>query len=244
MTNLILVTFMVVFTFAMCAAQDIPFKHALDAAAIVQSNKRDNIAKNALVIGNGDLNALVYAPQGGAVILRVTKNDVWDARADTSGDPAMIKMDVKDHKWEGGTNSPSSWRKPYPQPRAVGLVQVGIDGATGERGWTSTLDLRNASARFKNKSGGGSNIIVRALAQKNAFLILGDGPISLTGIKSADLPAVERGEKNGVQWIKQVLPGDLDYRGMEFAMAAGSDGKRHVVAVVTSWDPVMLWGRR
>ena len=50
---------------------------ALDAAAVVQ-NRLSDINRHALVLGNGDLSGLLWE-RNGALCLRVTKNDVWDA---------------------------------------------------------------------------------------------------------------------------------------------------------------------
>ena len=58
--------------------ETIPFPAALDAAAIRQE-RLDSIMDNSLILGNGDVNALVWTEQG-ALMLILTKNDVWDAR--------------------------------------------------------------------------------------------------------------------------------------------------------------------
>ena len=71
------------FLFALPAnAEEIPFPAALDAAAVVQSRISD-IHREALVLGNGDLIGLLWE-RNGTLCLRVAKNDMWDARIDTS----------------------------------------------------------------------------------------------------------------------------------------------------------------
>ena len=74
------------------SAAEIPFPAALDAAAVVQSRIAD-INREALVLGNGDLIGLLWE-RNGTLCLRVAKNDIWDARVDTSQDVPLMKVDV------------------------------------------------------------------------------------------------------------------------------------------------------
>jgi hypothetical protein len=84
--------------------------------------------KRGLVLGNGDLNALLYERHG-ALCLRISKNDIWDARVDTSADPPLLKVDVPNQKWSGGGGNIPSWGKPYPTPRTAAIVNIGAAGA-------------------------------------------------------------------------------------------------------------------
>lgn len=68
----------------------IPYPQALDAAAVAV-DRLDSILDHALLVGNGDTNALVYT-EGGALELKLTKNDVWDARLDSKLDPPLPKL--------------------------------------------------------------------------------------------------------------------------------------------------------
>ncbi len=65
----------------------IPFSPALHRADIRQE-RLDDVLENALILGNGDINALVYT-RGGNVVISLTKNDVWDARLLTEHDPPL-----------------------------------------------------------------------------------------------------------------------------------------------------------
>lgn len=105
------------------AASPIPYPDALDAAAVREARVAD-LNREALIVGNGDLNALLWE-RSGTLCLRVAKNDVWDARIDTSGDPPMLSVDVANQKWHGGSGSPPSWGKPYPSPRPAAIVRIG-----------------------------------------------------------------------------------------------------------------------
>ena len=64
-----------------------PFPAALDGAAIAVPTL-DGILDYSLILGNGDINALLHA-EGGNLVLRLTKNDVWDARLDSKLDPPI-----------------------------------------------------------------------------------------------------------------------------------------------------------
>jgi len=110
---------------APAGAAEIPFPAALEAAAVTQSRIAD-IHREALVLGNGDLIGLLWE-RDGALCLRVAKNDLWDARVDTSQDMPMMQVDVPNAKWSGG-GYPPSWKKPYPQPRCAAVVCIGSTG--------------------------------------------------------------------------------------------------------------------
>jgi hypothetical protein len=109
-------------------AQEIPLPACLDAAAVRQ-DRLDSIYDRAIILGNGDINALLYS-DGGQLVLRLTKNDVWDARVDTSADPPLLTIDVQAKKLDGpnvgkGPWRTPSWDKPYPCPRACAHVYLG-----------------------------------------------------------------------------------------------------------------------
>jgi len=61
----------------------------------------------------------------------VTKNDLWDARVDTSQDPPMLQVDIPNRKWKGGTSSPPSYANPYPQPRCAAIIRLGAPAEDG-----------------------------------------------------------------------------------------------------------------
>jgi hypothetical protein len=348
----------------------IPFPAALDASAVVQSRTSD-LHREALMLGNGDLQGLLWE-RNGTLCLRISKNDVWDARVDTSQDVPLMRVDVPNQTWSGG-GYPPSWKKPYPQPRCAAVVKIGsaepetgvwrciraggkfnewlrqeesgimaIEGASGasagyrwifdaaqtgpftslkfriagtlgaryyvnvlasqgkhpvESGWRDTpateqevsfpipvgshvsavelyvmtkdgdraenriggivlegdqqplsiapgmrqganmsarLDLRRAVAERDSKDAGRTT--VRVLADRNVVLIESEEPVSLEEIKSAELPAAELGESDGVKWLSMKMPGDLDYPGMEYALAVAGSSAHQAVAIVTSFD--------
>ena len=69
-----------------------PFPKALAEASIKVNNLND-ILDGALIIGNGDINALIYSDSN-SIIMNLTKNDVWDARLETSKDPPIPTLNL------------------------------------------------------------------------------------------------------------------------------------------------------
>ena len=105
------------------AAAEIPFPAALDGAAVSETTLTD-IDRNGLVLGNGDLTGLLWE-RGGAACIRVTKNDLWDARIDTSEDTPLWQIDVPNQKWPTGRQRPVSYGRTYPQPRCGAVIVIG-----------------------------------------------------------------------------------------------------------------------
>jgi hypothetical protein len=116
---------------ASAAAAGIPYPSALDHAAIQETRIAD-LDREALPLGNGDLNALLW-DRNGSLCLRVAKNDVWDARVDTSADPPLLKVDVANQKWTGGAGNVPSYGRPYPTPLCAAVVRIGAGRAPAWR---------------------------------------------------------------------------------------------------------------
>jgi hypothetical protein len=204
---------------AMVLAAEIPYPAELDQAAVVE-DRLDDIDRTALPIGNGDLNALLWENKG-VLSMRVAKNDVWDARIDTSRDCEMLKVDLENQKWSGG-GTPASWKNPYPSPRCAAIIRLGDTKIKAAK-----LDLRRAVASADDTT-------VRVLADRNVFLIESDNDVVLDAIRG--LPPPKTGETDGVKWMHVKMPGDQDYAGMEYALASAARGKVKVVALLTSVD--------
>ena len=106
----------------------------------------DSILDNALILGNGDINALVWTEQG-VLMLMLTKNDVWDARLDAAKDPPLPTLArIKELGRAGGKISDPilpegvAWTGPdsyhahaYPCPRACAKLRIG--GGIEKPGW-------------------------------------------------------------------------------------------------------------
>ena len=209
-------------------AAEIPYPAELDQAAVVE-DRLDDLTSRALLVGNGDLNAMFYE-RSGALCLRVSKNDVWDARVDTSQDPAMLKIDIEKQKWAGGASSVTSYNYPYPCPRSAAIVRF------GDAAGTSPLKIKAAKLDLLRAVATADDTTVRALADRNVLLVETDQTLALEEIKSAVLPAAEQGETDGVKWLLMKMPGDQDYAGMSYAVALAAHGRTKAVALVTSFD--------
>ncbi len=98
------------------------------------------------------------------------------------------------------------------------------------------LDLRRAVAEVDGVTDGPPRAMIRALAQRNVFLIEADTAARLEQFRTADTPDAQTGETAGVQWLHQTIPGDPDWPGMEFAVALADAGQRKAVAIVTSLE--------
>ncbi len=227
-------------------AQSVPYPAALQDAAI-HVGSLDSILDQSLLIGNGDINALIFE-EDGVLVMTLTKNDVWDARLDTANDPPLPTLDLVKHyafsetgfqiqnsnsgqllpegmEWSG---KDSYHANPYPCPRACAKLTLGKNPGAG------SLDLHKASVSVREGKSGTGAATIRALAQRNCFLIQCKEAVDLHSVVSEGIPKARQGERDGVHWIEQTLPGDLDWPGMSFAVAVASDGDRKAVAIVTS----------
>lgn len=205
-------------------AQSVPYPDALNNAAIVQSSI-GNLDTNGIIIGNGDINALIYSGDD-QLIMHLAKNDVWDARLITENDPPLLNVDVETYSWTGG-GRPPSWNYPYPTQTPPAVIRILSSGNV----INTKIDLRLGLASIITSSG---KVAVRALAQNNVYYIETDRKVSLEGFPQSFLPAAEKIQANGVIIVKQHLPEDPDYSGMDVFSVLKTRGNRHAVAVVTT----------
>ncbi|MCL4694772.1 MAG: hypothetical protein KJ060_19945, partial [Candidatus Hydrogenedentes bacterium] len=228
------------------AVAEVPYPEALDRAAVTLATLDDPI-NDALLIGNGDLNALVFA-EGDDIVIRITKNDVWDARLESALDPPIPTLErLKElgtvGPWEDRTlilPEGSTWEKPdsyhanpYPCPRACGVLRI-ADAAAPPL--VAKLDLRRARIAIHSASG---DYRVLIPAESNQIVVArskGALAASLEAIASEGIPAAETGTEEGVVWVTQDIPGDLDWPGMSFAVAMAQHEGTAAVSVVTSLE--------
>ena len=203
-----------------------PFPAALEAAAVSQ-DRLDNQQTRAMLLGNGDLMALVYS-EGDDLVLHLSKTDVWDARIDTSADPELPSIDPAKRTFRGASDPPS-WNK-HPYPCGVSFGKVRLPGAAAAP-LRARLDLGRGLAQV---AAGAGTAQARVLWQANALVIDGAASAALEGDTFDFLPAATTGTEGEVQWLRQSLPGDGDYAGMEVVVALAGAAGRQVVAVVSS----------
>ncbi|MDP6544293.1 MAG: hypothetical protein QGH60_09900 [Phycisphaerae bacterium] len=351
------------------AKHAIPFPKAL-LACDVTLKTMNNGNTESLMLGNGDLYGVVWR-KGGGLFMRITKNDIWDARVDTSNDGPLPKVDIATGKITGSRGTSPSYKKLYPQPRCAAALRF---GGTGDGGisWdcirrthanalTPTKDHRGASIKvagraeasngyrailpgnpvissFRMKLKGSqnasyyidlfdstgkpvkkvgwlkspadeteikldleptriNNIVIytmtsdgrpafnhvhslqirhkakktpltfealetenlhghlditkavasinlrdakptqiRILHDRNVVLMHTADTVAIEPIKAATLPAAKTGRTGEVTWLLMKMPGDIDYKGMEYAIALASRGDLKAASLVTSWD--------
>lgn len=224
---LVLAVFSIAVSFGTVAQGKIPYPAALDSAAVVQ-NSLEDIHKQAFFLGNGDLNALLFS-QGNSLKLVVSKNDVWDSRMNTKDDPDLPSVNVREHSWTGTRGAKSSWND-YVYPNQLPCSFVQIQSGNVSRAISSPA---TGSVTVETAQGAAE---VRVLWQANVFLVRTGGNVELAEAKQKFLPPAVLGESEGVQWLKQILPGDKDYAGMQCLTALQREGDCCAVAVVSSHE--------
>ncbi len=216
-----------------------PYPSALGSANVVETSLA-NLKKNGLIVANGELNAIVYTV-GNDLHLRISKNDCWDSRVDTSNDPALPTVNAATSSFTGKAGDPPSWKAPY--PNALPCAEVTLGAVAGQTGWESaTLNLANASTTVVSSS---DTSQVRVLAQSNAILINSSRKLTFTGINqvvkdyngnsiASWVTNASLGTSNGYSYLIQTIPGDADAAGMSVCLVAGSNKTTQVIGVVTS----------
>ena len=155
-----------------------PFPEALDRAAI-RVEKTDDIAYDALILGNGDINALLYT-EGGTPALVLTKNDVWDARLDSKLDPPLPTLELLKRLGKTGASfeyviepgatfsGPDSYHAhAYPCPRACARV---VFGNPSETAWRQ-IRAEGKENSFAPEGDAGVMRIVGAAGASNGYAL-------------------------------------------------------------------------
>jgi hypothetical protein len=200
----------------------IAYPEALRDAAVTVSKMADGQSES-LIVGNGDLYGIAWGKEGG-IRLRITKNDVWDARVDTSKDGPLPKVNIRTRAVTGSKGAPPSYERPFPQPLCAAALRIGSSSVAH-----GTLDLQHAVATVT--SGNGDKTDVRVLADRNVLLITTRETVSIEPVRAG-----QTGKTNGVEWLHVTLPGDPDYKGMEYCLAVAGRAGAKAVSLVTSFD--------
>jgi hypothetical protein len=223
------------------ARADVPYQAALDAAAVNEADVA-NISTKGLVVGNGELNAIVYS-SGNDIHLRVSKNDCWDMRMNTAGDSAMPTVNASTKTFTSNSSTPS-WSN-YVYPIAIPCTDITLAAVSGQSSWSSAkLDLAKAAATVVSNA---DTTTVRVLSQSNVILLDSSRSISLSGVSgivkdhdgnaiSGWTSAADSGTQSGYTYLHQNIPGDADVSGMDIYIVTGVSGTKRAIAVVTSRD--------
>jgi hypothetical protein len=210
------------------AQDEVPFTDSLKEADVTLADMQDGHGSS-LMIGNGDYYGIVWVRDGG-LFMRVTKNDIWDARVDTSKDGDLHRIDMAAGTASGLLKAPPSYKLLYPQPRCAAALHLG----PAPEAMSARLDIGKAAVSIG--SGGRETTTLRILHDRNVLLVKSPHPVTLEGIKSKTLPEAELGESGGVPWLLMKMPGDVDYKGMDYALAVATRGDLKAVSLVTSFD--------
>ena len=201
----------------------IPFPKALQDAGVTVT-KMTQGQSNSLIFGNGDVYGIVWEVDS-SLLLRITKNDIWDARLDTSKDGPLPKVNIRTGAITGSTGSPRSYTaNTFPEP--ICAVALRIKSSKVVQG---TLNLKQAVATIT--SGSGDKTDIRVLADRNVLLINTKESVSISPIRDG-----KTGKTDGVEWLHVTLPGDLDYNGMEYCVAVKGTENTKAISLVTSFD--------
>jgi len=212
-----------------CAdAATIPYRRVLRESNVTLSSMKDARLEG-LVIGNGDLYGLVWDRKG-ELVLRLTKNDIWDARVDTSEDGPLPTVDIAAGTVTGKRGTPPSWDHKYPQPRCAVALRLG----PVPRPLSGHLNLERAVVEVGE--GSAPETSLRVLYDRNVLLVKGPHRVELEEITSETLPPATFGDTDGISWMLMKMPGDMDYKGMDYAVAVATRGSLKAVSLVTSFD--------
>jgi len=210
------------------------YQDALDQSDIILEDLNDILNKS-LLIGNGDINALVYQ-ENDKIVLNLTKNGVWDARLDTSQDPPLvstrelkerikaINAGTKDEDINVIMQEPNASRDSYhiysyPCPRLCGklYVDLKVDNTLQKRFHRLSL-LQGMIQSFIASE----PTTIFAYANSNVFVISQPNTeinVYLEPINDEEMLLAEKGEDDKILWLMQKIPGDLDIKPLTFAVA-------------------------
>ena len=191
----------------------IPHVAALDRSA-VKVDRLDDPLNHALILGNGDLNGLVWT-EGRGVVLTVTKNDVWDARLDSALDPPLPTLarikELAAGEWPDRTlvlPKGSTWKgpdsyhaHPYPCPRSCARIRI---GDVKRPRWTQIRGEGSVNAWQRR----GNETVMRIAGDKGASNGFSYGPLELSTDQYPKLHVTLAGSENAKYYIDVI--GDDD----------------------------------
>ena len=208
----------------------IPFKDALREANVTLTNLKDG-QSTSLIFGNGDLYGIIWEKDSG-LFMRITKNDIWDARLDASQDGELPRVDISNNIISGSGGDVPSYRNAFPQPRCAAALHLGPKSVSDSI--MAHLDIENAKVSIK--TGDNKKTTIRILHDRNVILINSPYAVTLEAIKARTLPDATLGITDGISWLLMKMPGDIDYKGMDYAIAVATSGDLKAISLITSFD--------
>lgn len=132
-------------------AGEIPFPEALEQAKISLSSVQDG-QREGVLLGNGDLYGIVFGKKDN-LLIRITKNDIWDARVDTSKDPPLPKIDFSSNKIAGHFGNPPSYNLPYPHPRCAVALRLSPKNHSLDYQWQCVRKASRNDLKVRDNKG-------------------------------------------------------------------------------------------
>jgi len=115
--------------------------------------------------------------------------------------------------------------------------QVAVSlGAPPAQPMPAHLSLEKAKATISAVPDKSHGAVIRALAHKNVFLVESEAKATLRTVTPDFLPPAQEGQKDGVEYIVQEVPGDLDWEGMRYAVAMARRDSKMAVSIVSSQE--------
>ena len=232
--KLLMASFAIMINLLICSCgkeqNSIPFQSSLKESNVTLASIKDG-QRESLILGNGDLYGIVWEKDS-SLIMRITKNDIWDARMDVSKDGELPRIDIPGNQISGAVGAQPSYSKLYPQPRCAAALRLGPIQSSDR--FSAHLDLEKAFVTIS--SANSQSTTVRILHDRNVLLINSPNEVILEPVKAETLPDATLGTTDGISWLLMKMPGDIDYKGMDYALAVASRGSLKAVSLVTSFD--------
>lgn len=206
-----------------------------------------NMTEQSLLIGNGDINALLYRIED-EIVFNLTKNDIWDSRLDTENDPPLVptrELEQRMEELQNGKEDP--WLKdtieksngaidgyrlhPYPCPIICARVRIKTGSIQKEESHRLSLEDACIYSHLKKDV----NLSTFAHAEENIFIIHGITPeldIYLEPLQHIDMQAAQTGTQKNMHYITQEIPGDLDISSMRYSVVLKRYIERNMACVV------------
>ena len=160
--NLIMASFIIMINLLIWSCNNeqnsTPFQSSLKESNVTLTSMKDG-QRESLILGNGDLYGIVWEKDS-SLFMRITKNDIWDARIDVSKDGELPRIDIPGNQISGAVGAQPSYSKLYPQPRCAAALRLGPIRSSD--GFSAHLDLEKAFVSISSANSKIMNKIGRA----------------------------------------------------------------------------------
>jgi len=177
----------------------IPFQSLLRDANVTLTSMHDG-QHESMILGNGDLYGIVWEKDSD-LFIRITKNDIRDARMDVSEVSVLPRIDIINNIITGSKGASPSYQKTYPQPCGAVALRFGSLPVPGSI--RAHLDIEKASVDVS--SGAGKTTTIRILHDRNVLLINSPNDIILEPVKAETLPDATLGTSDRISLARTTI---------------------------------------